>query len=253
MSYIETNAGFITSSKLKEFARCQFCYKAKYIDGLPDPMEDRDCFTVGTALDELVTQGEQFYQDKYEVVARRSDKAEKVQLTKGQEDIIRQMEKEFRMNPVFADNPNKRAFEIEFGGMKLRGELDDFNEKESIIRDIKTCANVTTFKPEYYLHQMSFYQLLVEEVTGLRCGAFLEVVDKYAYFSRSLPVFYTKDTLFSHRGTILQTLEDLKVAQETGVYLPADSQEVLYGCPFYGTITPEYPHGHGRPVEPLIY
>lgn len=253
MTYAEKNDGYVTSSKLKEFMRCGFCYKAKYIDRLEDVMEDRDCFTVGQAFDDLVTQGEGYYKKNYAVVKRRDKEAEVTELTEGQGTLIRQMEKEFRANPVYKQNPTKQVFTLDFAGLKLRGELDDVEPEKQMIRDVKTCANVTTFRPESYIPQMAFYQFLIEEVTGVRCSAMLEVVDKYTYFSRSLPIQYTADTLFAERGRIIQAFENLKIAQETGIYLPSDDQKILYECPFYGLITPEFPHGHGRPVEPLIY
>lgn len=249
-NYIEKNRGFITSSKIKEFMRCQKCYYYKYVAEIPDPTEqfaEKDHFLIGQALDDLITHGEEHFKANYETVARRTKESDKIQLTNTHTRTINALAKEFKENSMFTQNPKKLALEIDFEGFKLRGELDDFDKDKQLIKDIKTCANITTFNPDFYLIQMSFYQWLVEEKFGIKCDALLEVVDKYTYFSRSRAILYTKQTLEAHRGVILQALEQMKLAHDTGIYASAESQNVLYTCPYYGY------EGHGRPTEPLIY
>jgi len=249
--YIEKNRGFITSSKLKEFMRCQKCYKWKYEDELPDPtaeFEDKDHFVIGQALDDRITHGDDYYAQKYAVVAKRLGKTEnKVEITNSIADMVGQLALEYRLNSLFPQVPKKKVITFEYSGLKLRAELDDFLPDQQLIADIKTCANLTTFNPEYYILQMSFYQWLVEETEGLKCEAQLNVVDKYKYFARSRAYRYTRGTLESYRGNILMALEELKLAKASGIYKSAESENVLLTCPFYGK------DGHGRPTTPIIY
>lgn len=294
--YIEKNRGFMTSSKLKEFVRCQKCYKWKYEDEIPDPTADfetADHFVIGQALDDRLTHGEEAYKEKYFVVARRMDCEEerkiaeekisegsrmcnkdgshsaagkkmvmegnaklqlieklkgKIQITAATADQVEACYVEFRANPVFRQSPVKKAIEFDFDGIKLRGELDDFDREKRLIVDVKTAANLQNFNPDFYVFQMSFYQWLVEETEGEKCEAMLEIVDKYKFFSRSRALLYSQQTLETHRGIILQALSDYKMAKESGVWLSATSENVLLTCPYYG-----YAEGHGRPTEPIYY
>lgn len=248
LPYAERNRHFITSSKIKEFQRCQFCYKAKYIDLVPDPTEtefQKDHFLVGQAFDDLLTHGQDKFNEKYEVVARRNENSEKTQLTNTHSRLVAQMEKEFRAVPVFNQTPKKKIFFWDVAGFIIKVELDDFDGE--VIRDIKTCANVKTFDPAAYIVQACLYQLVVEENTGKRPSVEYEVVDKYTYFSRSKPVRYTDETLIAERGRILLTLEEMRMAHDTGIFQSAQNQEILYDCPFYGL------NGHGRPTQFLLY
>lgn len=247
-TYIEKNRNFITSSKIKEFMRCQRCYELKYELEVPDPTDafrEKDYFLIGQAVDDLATFGGEEFEKKYEEVARRSKKSDKIQLTGAQYAQVERLWDEFRSQPLYNSKPVKKIIEWEFSGLKLRAELDDFDKEKRQIRDIKTCANVSTFNPESYLLQMSFYQWLIEETAGIKCEAMLEVVDKYTYFSRSKPILYTKGTLDAHRGVILEALEDMKLAKEAGWYSPATSRNVLDTCSYY--------YDHGRPKEFIIY
>lgn len=250
-NYVEKNRGYITSSKLKEFMRCPKCYYFKYVAEVPDPTEsekffDKDAFLIGQALDDLLTHGEDKYAELYEVVARRSKASEKIQLTNTHARTIGALHREFMAVEHFNKCPHKKVLTWEYSGFKFRAELDDIDEAGRMIRDIKTCASVTTFDPNYYTLQMSFYQWALEELTGEKYEAMLEIVDKYKYFARSKTVIYTKSTLEGYRGRILQALEELKACEQSSLYPSAESQEILYTCPYYGY------KGHGRPKD-FIY
>lgn len=254
LPYLVRNSGFITSHKLLDFMRCQFCYAQKYINLRPDPTEgDNDAFLVGGAFDERLTYGETAYKNSYEVVARRSKEATKKQLTQLQGSLIDQMRNEFLEQKMFNPNPKKQIEFCKLGGFILKAELDDIDTKNRIIVDMKTCANITNFNPQNYLHQMSFYQLVIEEALGVRCSANLEVVDKYAHFSRSGLFHFSEISLFANRGALLTVLDEMKSAHESGIFQPATRQEVLYECPYYGLKTNSQPYGHGRPQKPIIY
>lgn len=242
LPYAIRNYPFMTSSKIKDFIRCQFCYKAKFIDLVPDPTEtetQKDHFLIGQAFDDLLTYGRKKFEERYEVVARRSDDHAKIQLTNSHGRLVEQMEKEFKAVPIFNYEPKKKLFFLEYGGFLLKVELDDFDK---VIRDVKTCANVKTFDPAHYTIQSSLYQWVVEENIGKRLPVEYEIVDKYTYFSRSKAIRYTDQTLFTARGQILEALEEIKAAQETGIFASAQDQETLYDCAYYGY------QGHGRPT-----
>jgi hypothetical protein len=248
LSYAEKNHYFLTSSKIKEFLRCQFCYKAKYIDLIPDPTDtdiQKDHFLIGQAFDDLLTHGKEKFDEKYEVVSRRNDKAEKVQLTNTHARLVDQMEKEFKAVPIFNHKPIKKLFFWEYGGFLIKVELDDFDGEA--IRDVKTCANIKTFEPAFYTIQAALYQLVVEECTDKRLPVEYEIVDKYTYFSRSKAVRYTDPTLFTARGQILEAMVEIKAAHDTGIFASAQLQETLYDCPFYGF------REHGRPNQFILY
>lgn len=250
-TYIEKNRGFMTSSKLKEFLRCAQCYYWKYEAEVPDPLaefEDKDHFVIGQGLDDLLTHNKEYYNEKYAVVARRMGKTEdKVEITKGTDEKIKMLEKEFRANQLFRQYPIKKELIFAYAGITFKAELDDYDAAKQLIVDVKTCANLITFKPEFYTFQMSFYQWALEEVEGVKCEALLEVVDKYTYFSRSRAYLFTRGTLETHRGEILQAIEKYKECKETGLWLSTASDEELLTCPYYGH------EGHGRQTKPIIY
>ncbi len=61
LPYLIRNRGFITSHKMLEFMRCQWCYAQKYINEIPDPTEgDNDAFLVGQTIDDRLTEGETY-------------------------------------------------------------------------------------------------------------------------------------------------------------------------------------------------
>lgn len=250
LPYTARNDGFVTSHKLKEFRRCGFCYQKKYVDGLISPIDaadDKDALILGQAFDDLVTNGPEAFSGKYEVVSRRGKEPQKVQLTQGMYDSVRQLTEEFTANPLFAQQYQKKVMVAIYAGMLLKIEMDGYDPQNAIIRDIKTCANITKFSPSYYTFQASFYHFVVEEVTGQKCQVFLDVVDKYDYFARSACFSYSRTTLEAERGQIIAALEDLRTAEELNLYLPATDQNILWNCPFYSF------NGHGRPSGLIIF
>jgi len=246
LGYVEKNKHFITSSKLKDFEKCQLTYKLKHVDLIPDPTEkEADYFIVGRALDDLLTYGQDYYQSTYETVARRNEKAQKVQLTNTMSKLIDQMHHEFKNQTVFAPNPKKKVFFHEVAGFILKAEMDDY--ENGIIRDIKTTANILTFDPKDYELQMSFYHWLVEENTGMRPRVFLEVVDKYTHFSRSKMIEYSENCLLGKRAELLSLLEKLREAHDLNIFIRSNIEQIVFNSPYYGH--PQY----GRWTETQIY
>lgn len=251
MTYIEKNRGFLTSSKLKEFKRCAKCYYWKYEEEVPDPLaefEDKDHFVIGQALDDRLTHGDDYYKANYAVVARRMGKTEgATEITKGTHEQVEMLYQEFRANNLFRQQPKKKILIFEYAGFKFKAELDDFDDERNLIVDVKTCANLTTFNPDFYKFQMAFYAWALREVEGRQCEAMLEVVDKYKYFARSRAIHYTHYTLESHMGDIITTIDKYKRCKELGVWISEANDDELLHCPYYGY------KGHGRATKPLIY
>lgn len=257
LPYLIRNRGFITAHKLAEFKRCSWCFSQKYIYEIPDPSEDveNEAFILGQAVDDFLTEGTEVFHKKYEVVIRRSTKMAiltgKIQLTQGQWESIQQMILEFKQQYLFDSTPKKKIILFkgtgDLAGMVLKAELDDINELQRMIKDVKTCANIKTFSPSYYLLQATFYNLLVELKFAENYEVMLEIVDKNRAVSRSMALIYTRPTLQSQRGYLLGELIRANKAIYTGIFSEAEDQDVLYDCPYYGY------QGHGRPTEPKYY
>ncbi len=249
MTYAEKNKDVVTSHKLRAFERCGFCFEAEFIRMLPNPFnEENDNFILGQAIDDYITFGPKYFDKNYEVVARRSkDAVGKIQLTASMHKKIINAIREFEANGLFYKKYKKKNIVINFGNLKLSGELDHFDKKNNLIIDLKTCANIETFDKsiwEYgYTFQLMFYQFLVEEATGKRCKARLEVVDKGTHFSRSRCYEFSAETLFAERsmhGGFGERLARYKAAHDTGMFLPCNDPDELEKCPYYGT------ENHGR-------
>lgn len=292
LSYDEKNKHFITSHKLVDFTKCPHGYYLRWIAKVPPRYDDySDALTVGSAFDDLMTSGKDFFDEKYEVVkARVNDidgeiekcgkmlneaknlmnkngtrsavgiKAEaklierlrqleslktKTQLTNSMYEKVLMMAEESEEQKLFIKEVKKKILITEIGGFVLKAELDSFDEKELIIVDKKTTANITTFNPMNYAFQMAFYQLLAEEVFGVKCRARLEVTDKFDHFSRSAVWEFSKETLESYRGQILTALKNLKDSTDSGMFVATTDQEVLWNSPYYGH------EGYGR-VKKII-
>lgn len=63
--YIEENRGVITASKLKCFLRNPEEYYLQYVKEVDLEQEDKRHFIVGSAFDDLVSYGEEFFLEKY--------------------------------------------------------------------------------------------------------------------------------------------------------------------------------------------
>lgn len=250
LPYIVRNDGFISSHKLKDFKRCAFCYGKKYVEKMPSRLadiDDKDALVVGQAFDDYVTEGPDTFAEMYEAVARRTGKSEKKELTKGMMAMVEQLAEEFKQNSLFASSYQKKIMFTKIGGLILKIEMDGFDEKAGIIRDVKTCRDIVKFDPKDYVFQASFYHFVVEEVTGLKCDVVLDVVDKHEGFSRSACFQYDRRTLEAERGNIIQTLDEISEAMNTNFWMPANNQKDLWSCPYYGI------EGHGRPKTPFTY
>ncbi|TXH08060.1 MAG: hypothetical protein E6R04_11590, partial [Spirochaetes bacterium] len=79
LSYLEKNRDVITSHRLQDFSRCGFCYEMKWLKGESDPSEEEsDALLLGTALDDLLTYGQDFFSKKYTIAKTRTATLKKV-------------------------------------------------------------------------------------------------------------------------------------------------------------------------------
>lgn len=234
LPYIVRNSGFISSHKLKDFMRCQFCYAQKYINEVRPLNEDvSDALTVGQALDDLLTEGMSYFKGKYEEVARRTKDAVKVQLTKLQWRQVMDMYTEFQANKLFNRTPKKKIVLLRWNTLILKIELDDFDQEKAVIRDIKSATNLQTFNPANYLHQQAFYAFVISRTFNLKCPAVLEVVDKCSP-SKSAAFIFPYEKLEAYFEVIEQALGELELANKTGIFTEPEDQVLLWGCEFYG-------------------
>lgn len=239
LPYLERNRPFITASKLKEFAACPYHAWMKYVEEVPSPVEDdADYFVVGQAVDDLLTLGEEAYQEKYEVVARRSKEAEKVQLTNSQGAIVQNAAKEYLSREFFPKKPTKRNVLFLVHGMPCKAELDHFDAEARRIGDIKTTASITTFKPSMYLLQFGFYSLGIALRFEESVDAELYVVDKGSDFSRSHKWVLSHATLREQHFQVERLVKQWKDCAELGIWPHVDTateegREVCWNSEYY--------------------
>ncbi len=227
MPYVDRNRHFLTSSKLKEFQRCPYHAKLKYVDGIETPHEPEDYFVIGQAVDDCLTLGEDDFKSRYLAVPRRTDKAQeenpgKVLLTNGQAVTIDQAVTEFRTRSFFPKTPKKHHIVwLAFGKIPCKAELDHFDHEAHRIGDVKTCSSITTFDPMNYLLQMSFYYAGIVEKFQEKVEAELYVVDKHEW-SRSHKWIFRIPTLEDYQRTINQLILDWKQCEEADLWPHVD-------------------------------
>lgn len=183
-TYIIKNRGFITASKLKDFMKSPEYYFRKYILEQNIDAEEKTCFKLGTAIDDLISFGQEKFEEKYfidegllkpelealaikkgipleakESVVTLREKIYwnyKIRLTPWEGTIVKRVIKEFSRQKLFDYNgkyETQRTFTGSYKSLKLQGTLDRFRiikeDKDSIhihIRDTKTTWNITKFK-----------------------------------------------------------------------------------------------------------
>jgi len=176
----------ISPSSLGDFIECPFLYWKKHVDK-SFIEEEHDYFVFGSALDALVTEGQQSFDEKFEVVPRKTKDAVKTQLTPAVFEGIMGAQRELLRQPLFSkfNTPGweKQQFiecdsELEGKKIKFAGKLDYLNLDAKIVADLKTTASLSTFKSYNYQLQMAFYRKIVKMKYDTDVQVFLIVVDK---------------------------------------------------------------------------
>lgn len=152
----------------------------------------------------------------------------KTQLTASQGDLIAQMARECEAHPLFPKSFKKRnVVWLAFGKYPCKAELDHFEPERGIV-DLKTCANIESFRAMNYLLQMAFYYNGLLEEDMMKYPAELCVVDKHTW-SRSHVWRFCTATLDSAQHTVNKLIERYAECQATGIWRnpDPDTQEGL--------------------------
>lgn len=225
-SYIESNRWYITASKLKYFITFwPEAYKMKYIDEIPETNEkDESYFTLGTALDDLLSYWEEFFFEKYAIKEKllKADLEEKladkgIEFAKGTG--VKELEKlfygdkilfsqsdgnkifgmyrELKRQPIvdmWSEYESQKEIIIEYKSLKLKGTLDRLSLEKAMIRDWKTSGQINYFEYNMdtsfgYIMSMAFYYTLVKIKFWVECEAVLDVIwsqPPFPYYGYSL-------------------------------------------------------------------
>lgn len=209
-SYIEENRWFITASKLKYFLEYwPEAYKLKFIDEVQLEEEDKKCFTLWTALDDLLSYGRKFFEEKYyidewllleELKARiwkenlhwkeKKDELleimywDRIRLTKSDWENILWAYKECMRQPLvdmWSDYLHQEVIEIEFEWMPLRMKLDRLSIEKQLLRDWKTSWQIDRFERNmeskfWYILSMAFYYIWAKVKYNVSCDVILDVL-----------------------------------------------------------------------------
>lgn len=247
LPYIERNRPFLTASKLKELKRCAYHAKLRYVDEIESPAEDAEHFVIGSAVDDWLTLGGDYFDDRYATVARRTEKAaeengDKVLLTNTQTALIQSAVDEFRSREFFPPEPKKRNVIWLMAGMPCKAELDHFDAQARRIGDIKTCASITTFNPMDYALQMAFYAFGIEKRWQEAVEAELYVVDKHSGWSRSHKWVFSRATLRMQYFELEKLVETWKECEDSGIWPHCDvdteeGRKIAWNSDYY-TICP---------------
>ena len=211
--YLEKNRWFITASKLKYFLTFgPEAYYWKFVKEFPLEEPEKDYYLVGTAFDDLVSYGEEYFFDKYyidewllkddliqrckELGLNTSWKVEdlrerlywaKIKLTQLQGDNVFWMYNEIKRQPLveFWDPSYQSQVDIEceFEWLKLKGTLDRLSLEKKVIRDRKTSGQFQSFEYNLettfdYILSMAFYYVLVKVNYNIDCDVVLDVLGK---------------------------------------------------------------------------
>ena len=247
--YIQQTKGFVTASKLKEFIKSPEAYFRKYILETPLAEKESKAFLIGTAFDDYLSYGQDFFFDKYfidswmlvaDMVRECGERGIIVESKESRESLVKKLfgdvSQKIRLTAwegetvlgMIAEAKRQPLWDLEGGyvaqqevtavfqdNLKLKGRLDRFSLEKKLIRDFKTTSDVTKFQGELaskfgYEISMAFYYLLVKISYWVECDVILDVVQSSAPYASE--VFgYKKDRLELIIGsTIIPVLETLK-------------------------------------------
>ena len=146
----------------------------------PPSLEDNDNVQIGKILDELLTEGVVF-EDKYEVVARRTGKSDKIEITNSMYDAIMTAKASILAAPytkslsfgeyIAQPHVSNQAILVD-EELKFKGKFDFLDTKENYIIDLKCTGSVAMCKKEIlwnghlnlnhkWVRQMSIYRHLL--------------------------------------------------------------------------------------------
>jgi len=223
--YFQKNRRFVTSTKLKAYEKCQLFARYEYVDGIETAYDDNDAFVMGIAFDQLKTNGKEFFETVYQILAPREKRAEestKIQLTNSMGTILTQMDVESSLHPLFPLNPKKEnLIWLAYGKIPCKAEIDCTERRDGtkIIGDFKTTRNIATFEAMGYSLQMGMYFGAYLETRMEKREADLFVVDKHDW-ARSHVWTLTIPTLEAEQGRVNNLISAWAESEETGIFEP---------------------------------
>ena len=258
LPYACRNESFITSSKLKMYQQNPFFAKMMYKDLIPSCKEDQSHFDIGIAVDRRLTYGENDYAARFIIKNRPTQEMQlmaaeqhKVILTESEGKTVDRCVAEYLDRPFFIKKPLKTNFLAIIDGLPCKAEVDHWGDGECAFEDVKTCANINTFDPNFYKVQMSFYYLVItrhaekklkdtdyEDLKRKLTGS-LNVADKNSAFSRSHKFIYTNETLQENVPMIMELISKWKDSEESGIwpwkldFIDPSDLETFFNSDFY--------------------
>lgn len=226
MSYIKKNRWYITASKLKYFISFwPEAYKLKYIDEIEEEEKEKRHFVVGTAFDDLVSYGKDFFLEKYAIkekllkadlkkLLKKEGKKitwnelvadleelyywDKILLTPTEWQQVMGMYREAMRQPLadmWSEYTVQEEITAEYKTLKVKGTLDRFSKEKKMIRDWKTSWRIDYFEYNMdtsfdYVMSMAFYFVLVKIKYNVECDVILDVLGKqppFPYYWYRLP------------------------------------------------------------------
>lgn len=236
-NYIEETKGTITHTMLQAFMECPYYYYHQFITGNIEK-EESDALIFGSAFDDFITHGEDKWNEKYAVVARRDGKSGKIELTGEQGRLIQACKKEFDRQPLYSYTPEKSGnlksdrIIVDYKGYKLSYKPDQYDKEKALLSDIKTAASLdrlNKFMPKYKM-QLTMGQFLIQMRDDILVEATLQVVTKETP-SRSKFFKATKESLLDNRRLLLEKIDEMILAIESGILVSCNDRE---NCPAYG-------------------
>jgi len=191
----------LTSHALADFRKCPELYRKKAQGLIPD--EDRPAYLVGRAAHALILEGMERFEADYAVGgpvnpntgrpcgsqtkawAEWAVAVGKAVLTDHQYDLILNMAAGVGTHPVaaqlLAEGIAEGVVRAEYCGLPCQSRLDFFNAERGIT-DLKSCDDLTWFEADArrygYLHQVAFYQAVVECASSTRFPVHIIAVEK---------------------------------------------------------------------------
>ncbi len=242
-TYWERTKGHVTSSKLKDFLKCEYLYYLKWEKGLAEDEESTDAFEFGNLLDAFVTLGEEEFWKIYTILPPKAHRTSEFEIKNSDGEKLKQMIEEAKRQPLFmgtAEYKHQEEIRCEYKGLKLLGTLDRYSKEKAVIRDTKSCRSHTgefhysdSFNNQAfqfdYPFSMAFYSILAEIRDGVKCQVGLDAFAK----NNGLYHFYVvpEDILRSEKHIIIEALDRLsKKKEEKDFECEADSDKCLR-CP----------------------
>lgn len=220
----------VSPSSLNQFAKCPYYYWAQRVAKFWKD-EDNQNFVLGGAADALITEGRESYEKKYKIVERRTPalKAEAMReeielITPAQGEMVESMYKELERQPLYSKFKGGDWSCQEWVDCHIVDQYDnssvyacgkmDYYHKSGIIADLKTCANLDTFRPSWYDLQMGMYHEMVKLSKGIDCEIYIIAVDK-TDMTRSRIFKISEQTIEHGKKLMRMAIDRLKACRES--------------------------------------